>query len=344
MAAQRRFQIRHRHRRADRRRLQRFQRRLKTKIRIPIEYKDNIFMTDAAKSLKDLQPTKKFLVGIDSDGCVFDSMGIKQRECFCPMMIAYFGLQPVAQAARECKDFADLFSKTRGQNRHKTIVRILNELLPEHPIVKERGFKVPLLKYYTEWVDNPNSLLSDKGLEKAIAEAPNDAAKNELKQALVWSKRVNELIKEVVKDVPPFPYVKESLDKIKKNADIIVCSQTPTEALVREWEEHNIQSYPRIIAGQEMGTKAEHLKFASEGKYPANHVLMIGDAPGDLKAARANKALFFPINPGNETASWKRLFEEGLDRFFNGTYAGDYENKLSAEFDNYLPEKPSWTK
>jgi len=299
---------------------------------------------DPAKPLKELQPTKKFFVGIDSDGCVFDTMGIKQRECFCPMMIAYFGLQPVAQAARECKDFADLFSKTRGANRHKTIVRILNELLPEHPMVKERKFKVPHLRYYTDWINNPNTLLSDKGLEKAIADALNEEAKNELKQILVWSKRVNELIKEVVKGIPPFPYVRESLEKINKQADMIVCSQTPTEALVREWREHNIQSYPRIIVGQEIGTKAEHLKFASEGKYPANHVLMIGDAPGDLKAARANKALFFPVNPGDETASWKRFFEEGFDRFINGAYAGEYESKLIAEFDKYLPEKPSWAK
>ncbi|GAH67289.1 unnamed protein product, partial [marine sediment metagenome] len=69
-------------------------------------------MTDPAQPLKDFQPKKKFFVGIDSDGCAFDTMGIKQRECFCPWLIGYFGLQPVAQAARECKEFADLFSKT----------------------------------------------------------------------------------------------------------------------------------------------------------------------------------------------------------------------------------------
>lgn len=33
---------------------------------------------------------------------------------------------------------------------------------------------------------------------------------------------------------------------------------------------------------------------------------MIGDAPGDLKAARGNGALFFPVNPGDEEESWKR--------------------------------------
>ena len=89
---------------------------------------------DYAQALKDLKPKNDFFVGIDSDGCAFDTMGIKQRECFCPWLIGYFGLQPVAQAARECKEFADLFSKTRGANRHKTSKRIISELLPTPPI------------------------------------------------------------------------------------------------------------------------------------------------------------------------------------------------------------------
>jgi len=59
-----------------------------------------MIMNDYALELKQMQPTKDFLVAIDSDGCVFDVMHIKQSECFCPMMIAHFGLQPVSKAAR----------------------------------------------------------------------------------------------------------------------------------------------------------------------------------------------------------------------------------------------------
>ncbi len=36
-----------------------------------------------------------FLVGIDSDGCAFDTMGIKHKECFIPNFVKYMGLQPV---------------------------------------------------------------------------------------------------------------------------------------------------------------------------------------------------------------------------------------------------------
>jgi len=300
---------------------------------------------DPAKVLKEFKPKQKFFVGIDSDGCAFDSMGIKQRECFCPWMIAYFGLQPVAHAARECKDFADLFSKTRGANRHKTIKRILVELLPTHPMVKMRNFKVPQFPHYFEWIDNPKSLLSDAGLKQAIAEAKDPAAKKELEYILEWSKKVNQAVKDIVKGgLPPFSFVRESLEKMRPKADVIVVSATPFEALEREWKENDIAKYVDIIAGQEMGTKAQHLEYATKGKYEKDHVLMIGDAPGDMKAAKANNALFYPVNPGSEDLSWKRFYKEAFDKFIGGKYAGKYEQQLIAEFGKCLPEKPAWAK
>jgi len=299
---------------------------------------------DAAKPLKEFKPKKKFFVGIDSDGCAFDTMGIKQRECFCPWMIGYFGLQPVAQAARECKEFADLFSKTRGYNRHKTTKRILTELLPSHPMVKARNFKVPQFPHYFKWVDAPKSVLSNDGLKAAIQATTDVEAKRELELALEWSERVNSAIKDIVKGMPPFPFVRESLEKIAPLADVIVVSATPCEALTREWEEHDIAKYAEVIAGQEMGKKAQHLEYAAKGKYEKNHVLMIGDAPGDMKAAKANDALFYPVNPGGETESWKRFHNEAFDKFINGRYAGEYEERLIAEFDSYLPETPPWEK
>jgi phosphoglycolate phosphatase-like HAD superfamily hydrolase len=299
---------------------------------------------DLAQPLKDFKPKYEFFVGIDSDGCAFDTMGIKQRECFCPWLIAYFGLQPVAQAARECKDFADLFSKTRGANRHKTAKRIISELLPNHPMTKARNFKVPQYPHYFAWVDDPDSLLSNDGLKQAIDKATDPEVKKELEHALAWSERVNWAIGETVKGMPPFPFVRESLEKIQPLADVIVVSATPCEALAREWEEHDIAKYVEVIAGQEMGTKTQHLEYATKGRYGKNHVLMVGDAPGDMKAAKVNNALFYPINPGDEIQSWKRFHDEAFDKFIKGEYSGNYEKKLIAEFDAYLPELPPWEK
>ncbi len=161
-------------------------------------------------------------------------------------------------------------------------------------------------------------------------------------QVKVWSDAVNAAIEDIVKGVPPFPLVSESLEKISHRADAMCISQTPADALKREWAEHDIDNYVRMIAGQEMGTKSEHLKFAAAGKYPAEKILMIGDAPGDHKAAKSNGALFYPIVPGKEETSWQRFYDEGLDKFFAGTYAGAYEAALVKEFDASLPEKPNW--
>jgi phosphoglycolate phosphatase-like HAD superfamily hydrolase len=153
---------------------------------------------------------------------------------------------------------------------------------------------------------------------------------------------VNEDIEKMVFGITPFPWVKECLEKMKPKSDAMVVSQTPFEALKREWEENRIEHFLRMIAGQEHGTKAEHLKFAAKGKYSDDRILMIGDAIGDLKAARSNGVLFFPVNPGQEEQSWERLYKEGLDRFFKGTFKGSYEESLISEFKTYLPEHPHW--
>jgi phosphoglycolate phosphatase-like HAD superfamily hydrolase len=292
--------------------------------------------------LTEFQPKHSFFVGVDSDGCVFDNMGIKQEECFCPMMIGYFGLQPVARAARECKVFADLYSKTRGSNRHITIVRILEELLPSHPMVKQRAFQVPDFSHYCDWVKDPNSLLSNFGLREAAKTAASEEARRQLGQALAWTLRVDEMVAEIVKEIPPIPGVHECLGNLQSQADVMVCSSTPLEALEREWKEHDLERYIQLIASQEMGTKAEHLKLAARGKYEKDHVLMIGDAPGDAKAAQIVGALFYPIIPGREIESWRRLRKEALDHFLSLSYAGSYQQSLLKEYDACLPNAPPW--
>jgi phosphoglycolate phosphatase-like HAD superfamily hydrolase len=286
--------------------------------------------------LKELQPTKEFFVGIDSDGCAFDTMEIKQKECFCPNFIQYFGLQKISKYAREAWEFANLYSKTRGVNRFLAVLETFS-LLEKRPEVHARGMKLPDMTELKKWTENETKLGNPTLIEYA-----KQVNNKDIDLLLEWSLQVNRDIEEMVHGMPPFPGVRESLVKLNERADALVVSQTPVEALEREWEENGIEGFVRIICGQEYGTKTEHLALAAKGKYPDDKILMIGDAPGDFKAAKANDVLFFPINPGHEEASWDKLLNEGLDKFFNGTYAGAYEKALIEEFDAYLPEKPDW--
>jgi phosphoglycolate phosphatase-like HAD superfamily hydrolase len=281
-----------------------------------------------------LTPQHDFLVAIDSDGCAFDTMELKHKECFVPSFINFYNLQAISKVARETWEFVNLYSKTRGCNRFTALIATL-DLLAKRPEVAARGVNVAVPASLREWAKT-ETRLGNPALEKKVAES-NDAA---LTQALAWSKDVNERIAAMVRHVSPFPGVRECLEQSAPQADLIVCSATPVAALESEWNEHNIASFVRVICGQEQGTKKEILNVASQ--YADHHVLMIGDAPGDYAAANANSALFFPINPGAEEASWERLYQEGLGHFLSGQFVGEYQQQLLAEFERYLPERPAW--
>lgn len=294
-------------------------------------------MSDIVMELKRHQPSHRFLIAIDSDGCAFDTMEVKHKECFIPNIIKHWNLQAISKYARAAAEFVNLYSKWRGINRFPALV-LTFDLLADWDKVRQRGWQAPEIPNLRRWVETETRLGNP-----TLAAYCEQYDHTDMHRALAWSKAVNATVADIVKEgLPPFPFVRECLEKARFLADMLVCSQTPTEALQREWEEQEIAEYVFAIAGQEAGTKAEHIRFASEGRYEKTNMLMIGDAPGDWKAARANGALFYPIIPGDEDASWQRLYEEGLDRFFGGTYAGTYEHDLIAEFEKHLPDTPPW--
>lgn len=292
---------------------------------------------DAALPLAELEPRHDFFIGIDSDGCTFDTMEIKHKECFAPNIIKHWGLQSVSKYAREAAEFVNLYSKWRGINRWPALVMVF-DLLRERPEVQARNVVPPEALRLREFIADDAYPKSNDGLAAYMAKYPDP----ELETAWAWTTGVNDTITDMVHGIPPFPGVQDSLAFLADKADMIVVSATPLEALTREWTEHDIAQYVRVIAGQEMGKKAVHLGLAARGKYVNERILMIGDAPGDMKAARANSALFYPINPGQEEASWKRFYEEAVHRFLDGEYAGRYEDSLIEEFEALLPDVPPW--
>ena len=292
---------------------------------------------EAARPLLEMKPKYTFFVGIDSDGCAFDTMEIKHKECFCPNIINHWDLQGVSKYAREAAEFTNLYSAWRGVNRWPALIKVF-DLLCERPEVIKRNVAIPEALCIRAFIADDAYPKSNDGLA-AYREAHPDP---ELEKALTWSLSVNATIADMVHGIPPFPYVRDSLKLLFDKADMIVVSQTPDEALYREWTEHGIDQYVRIIAGQEKGKKSQHIEWAAGGKYRTDHMLMIGDAPGDMRAARDNDALFFPVNPGHEEESWQRFYEEAVGRFLALEYAGDYEAGLIAEFEKFMPEIPPW--
>jgi len=286
--------------------------------------------------LEKMKPSREFLIGIDSDGCVFDSMEVKQKEFFIPNAIKYFDLFEISKILQETWEFVNLYSIYRGGNRFTSIIKVF-ELLHERQEIRDKGFKLPDLSSLKEWVKTETKL-GNANLRKYF-ESNYDP---DLEKVVRWTEAVNKDISDKLRNIAPFPHAKQAIEKMSVFADLIIVSQTPLEALEHEWKEHDMKKYIKVIAGQEHGTKTEHLALAGKGKYPDNNILMIGDAIGDLDAAKNNGILFNPIIPGKEDESWERYLTEGFEKFRKGMFGGAYEELLLRGFRKSLPDIPPW--
>jgi len=264
-------------------------------------------------------------------------MEAKQKQFFIPNALKYFNLYNISGEVRETWEFVNLYSVYRGGNRFTSLIKVF-ELLRDRKSVKDKNCILPDLSALGAWIKTETKLSNDNLLRYFEANYDPD-----LEKVVRWTEAVNLEITHGLKPLPPFAHAGSAIEIMSVFADLIIVSQTPLEALEREWKEHDLERYVKVIAGQEHGTKTEHIALAAKNKYDEAKILMIGDAKGDLDAARNNGILFYPVIPGREAESWKRLVNEGLKRFTGGLYRGYYENKLIAEFEKSLPFQPPWT-
>jgi phosphoglycolate phosphatase-like HAD superfamily hydrolase len=267
---------------------------------------------------------KDFLVCVDSDGCAMDTMDIKHEECFAPKAIEEWKLQQIRERFLEVWNTVNLYSKTRGINRFKGLVKTFE-------VLSEEGFAIPRFDAILQWTETSKEL-SNPALIKAIDETGDE----QLIKTLEWSNAVNTAIKELPEVDKPFPKVKDGLDIISSVADIAIVSSANSGAVEAEWSRHQLNSYVQVMLGQEAGSKAFCIEALKKHGYLSDCVLMVGDAPGDLEAAIKNQVLFYPILVGKEKFSWERLSFEALSKFTEGSYRGEYQNKLIEEFNSNL--------
>lgn len=263
-------------------------------------------------------PHREWLVCVDSDGCAMDTMDSKHHQAFCPQLIRVYGLEAYSEVITPYWMEINLYSRTRGVNRFKGLAATLRMLA-------ERGVNVPGADELCAWVDSA-AKLSNPALEEAIAAGGGEG----LKQALAWSHAVNAAIAQMGDDSMPFPGCRDALEAIHRHADTAVVSSANSEAIAEEWTRHGLIAHMDIALGQDAGTKEACLVALSAKGYAPGHVLMVGDAMGDLAAAQHAGALFYPILVGKEQESWERLVAEALPRFLAGTYAGEYQERMLA--------------
>lgn len=272
--------------------------------------------------LDEFKPKKKYVVCIDSDGCAMDTMNTKHFKCFGPCMVKEWNLDRWADEILVRWNEMNLYSATRGINRFKGLALALKEVDAKYaPIVG--------VNELVQWTMNADEL-SNQSVEKMIEINPI------FKKALNWSKAVNLAITKLPEDeMQPFPFAKEAIALMHKQADIVIVSSANPEAVKEEWVKFGFMEYVDCMCAQDVGSKAFCIGEILKKGYLKEHVLMCGDAPGDDMAAEENGVLFYPILVKREVESWKNLMEEKFSRFISGTYADICQKQeRSAFYDN----------
>ena len=264
-----------------------------------------------------------YLVCVDSDGCVMDTMNCKHFHCFGPCMVTEWGLEEWKEEILERWNVINLFSMTRGINRFKGLAMALGEIHRKYtPIVG-----IDALQH---WADTAPALSND-----AVAKAAEDAegdAKLVLQKALSWSKAVNAAIVKLPEELKvPYDGAKEGLAAAHTFADVAMVSSANRDAVEEEWGKFGLLEHTDIVLAQDIGSKAaciaEMLKFG----YDKDKVVMIGDAPGDCDAAEKNGVYYYPILVNHEKTSWDEAIAVAYGKLQDGTYP-EYEAQKKQAF------------
>ncbi len=265
-----------------------------------------------------------YLVCVDSDGCVMDTMNCKHFHCFGPCMVTEWGLEEWKDEILDRWNVINLFSMTRGINRFKGLAMALKEIDGKYT-------KITGVDALVHWADTAPALSND-GVAKAAAAAGDADAELVLNKALSWSKAVNAAIVELDESLKvPYNGAKEGLAAAHQFADVAMVSSANRDAVEEEWGKFGLLEHTDIVLAQDVGSKAaciaEMLKFG----YDVNKVVMVGDAPGDCDAAEKNGVHYYPILVNHEKESWDEAIAVGFGKLQSGEYA-EYGAAKKQEF------------
>ena len=265
-----------------------------------------------------------YLVCVDSDGCVMDTMNCKHFYCFGPCMVAEWGLEEWKEEILQRWNEINLFSMTRGINRFKGLAMALKE-------IDGRYMPIPGVDALVHWADTAPALSND-GAAKAAAEADDPDAKLVLSKALAWSKAVNAAIVQLPEEVKiPYEGAREGLAAAHQFADVAMVSSANRDAVEEEWGKFGLLEHTDIVLAQDIGSKAACIREMLKFGYDRSKVVMIGDAPGDCEAAEKNGVHYYPILVNHERESWDEAIAEAFGKLCSGSYAA-YGDEMKRKF------------
>lgn len=260
-----------------------------------------------AETLEHFKPTKAYLICVDSDGCAMDTMDIKHSQCFGPCMVEEWGLGQWAKPILARWNEINLYTMTRGINRFKGLALALWEIDRQYT-------RIDGILALKAWADTAPEL-SNAALEEKVREGCHPV----FQKALFWSRAVNTAIQALPDSSKnPFPGALEGLAAAHRFADVAVVSSANREAVEEEWKRCRLLDHVDLLCCQDSGGKAYCISELKKKGYAPDHILMVGDAPGDKTAAENSGVYYYPILVRHESESWKEFRDTALEKFRTG--------------------------
>ena len=264
-----------------------------------------------------------YLVCVDSDGCVMDTMNCKHFHCFGPCMVNEWGLEEWKEEILARWNEINLFSMTRGINRFKGLAKALKEIDGKYQ-------KITGVDILLEWTERAPALSND-AVAKEIENAADAESKLIFEKTLSWSKAVNVAIVALDESLKvPYQGAKEGLAAAHSFADVAMVSSANRDAVEEEWGKFGLLEHTDIVLAQDVGSKAACIAAMLKFGYDPNKVLMIGDAPGDCDSAEQNGVHYYPILVNKEQESWRDAVAVAYEKLQNGAYAAYGAEKKQA--------------
>ncbi len=282
--------------------------------------------------MKDNLPFQKqhdFVLCVDSDGCVIDGMTIKHLECFGPALLEVFDVTGDVDEVLAYWNKINLYADTRGINRFKGLLLWL-----QHAV--SQGWLALELTALVAWVDTARELSNQSLREQILLHGQQGDANQQgkaLQLALDWSLCVNQKVTAMPEEKKlVFPAAKATLQRVKSAVDVVVVSSANGAAVQEEWAYNQMLDLPDLVLTQEHGSKKDCLCQLLTLGYAPNQIIMLGDSPGDIIAAKESGVLYYPIPPSQENEAWQVFCETYFPMFLQGHYQ---EKQMQACEANY---------
>lgn len=269
-----------------------------------------------------VEKKKEYLICVDSDGCAMDTMDIKHIRCFGPCMVDEWQLDAWRDAILRRWNDINLYTMTRGINRFKGLAMALREINAQYTPIAGIEALVDWAEHAPELSNPAVSAMIEKGSDPIFT------------KVLSWSNAVNAMIKCMPQsDKRAFPGAAAGLAAAHKVADVAVVSSANKAAVEEEWIENGLLENVDVLLCQDAGSKAHCISELLKKGYAPDHVLMVGDAPGDRDAAKRNGVYYYPILVRHEVESWQEA-PNAFAKLVAGEYAPYGAEREQAFLDN----------